>query len=147
MTLNDTATLYKILHVRKDEKNRALIEQQRAVDQFELVANQLYEQLKVKEQAEMTLHKYIQSEVIMKIQEQTVYIDSLKTKINELQREVQIARDHMEQRRSIVTEKHVELKKIEKLIERKEKHAKKIAAKLESKQMDEISLNQFFRAE
>lgn len=146
--MSNTVALKKILDLRNEEKNRALLEQREAVDQFEKVAKQLYTQLKTKETAESTLNKmYRRSEVIFKIREQTLYINALQEKINVLQKEVQIARNEMEKKQNIVTEKHVELKKIEKMIEKREEKAKKEAALAEMKQMDEISLNQYIRAE
>lgn len=145
--MSNTATLQKILQLRNEEKNRALLEQKKAMDHFEEVAKKLYTQLKTKENAESKLNEYVKSEVIAKIREQTLYIDLLNRQINTLQREVQIARENMEQKRQIVTEKHVELKKIEKMIEKRMDQAKKEAALLEMKQMDEISLNRFIRAE
>lgn len=145
--MSNTAALHKILDIRNEEKNRALLEQKKAVDQFEEVAKQLYVQLKTKEDAESKLNVYMQSEVILKIREQTVYIEALNRKIAELQREVQIARENMEHKRLIVTEKHVELKKIEKMLEKRIEREKKEASIAEMKQMDEISLNRFIRAE
>lgn len=145
--MGNTAALYKILDLRNEEKNEALLEQKRAVDQFEKVAKQLYAQLKTKEEAETKLNVYMKSEFIIKIREQTVYIESLKQKINELQREVQIARANMERKQQVVTEKHVELKKIEKMIEKRIQQKKENARIAEMKQMDEISLNRFIRAE
>lgn len=145
--MSNTAALHKILDIRNEEKNRALLEQKKAVDQFEEVAKQLYVQLKTKENAESKLNVYMQSEVILKIREQTVYIEALNRKIAELQREVQIARENMEHKRLIVTEKHVELKKIEKMLEKRIEREKKEASIAEMKQMDEISLNRFIRAE
>lgn len=146
--MSNTIALKKILDLRNEEKNKALLEQKKAVDQFEKVAKQLYTQLKTKETAESTLiQMYERSEIILKIREQTIYIDALKNKINELQKEVQIARNDMEEKQHIVTEKHVELKKVETMIEKREQKAKEEAALAEMKQMDEISLNQYIRAE
>src|SRR5699024_868048 len=118
--MSNIVALRKILDLRIDEKNKALLEQKEAVDQFEKVAKQLYNELKTKETAESTLDKmYKQSEIIFKIREQTIYIDSLNRQIATLQKAVQEARNNMEQKQSIVTEKHVELKKVEKMIEKR----------------------------
>lgn len=146
--MSNIVALRKILDLRIDEKNKALLEQKEAVDQFEKVAKQLYNELKTKETAESTLDKmYKQSEIIFKIREQTIYIDSLNRQIATLQKAVQEARNNMEQKQSIVTEKHVELKKVEKMIEKREQKAKAELALAEMKEMDEISLTQYIRAE
>lgn len=139
--------LEKILQLRNEEKNRALLEQKKAIDHFETVAKKLYTQLKTKEDAESKLNDYVKSEVIQKIREQTLYIDLLNRQINMLQKEVQIARENMERKQMIVTEKHVELKKIEKMLEKRKEREAQERALIEMKQMDEISLNRFIRAE
>src|SRR5699024_4090285 len=147
MIVNNTMALKKILELRNDEKNQALLEQKQAVDQFEKIAKKLYNQLMLKENAESTLSSmYEQPEMIIKIREQTLYIEALKNKNDLLQKEVQAARNHMESKQYAVTERHVELKKVEKMIEKREEKAKQEAALIEIKQMDEISLNQFIRA-
>lgn len=145
--MSNTTALQKILQLRMEDKNRALLEQKKAMEHFEDVAQKLYNILKTKEKAESKLNEYVKSEIIAKIREQTLYIDLLQKQINSLQREVQLARDNMEHKRQIVTEKHVELKKIEKMIELRKERKKKEAQLLEMKQMDEISLNRFIRAE
>lgn len=141
----DTTALLKILDVRQQEKNEALVAHKIAIDQFEKVATQLYEQLKTKEHAQEVLNRYVQSEIIKKIREQTLYIDMLNQKINQLQREVQIARQNMEEKQQIVTEKHIEVKKIEKMIEKREQAKKVHEAREEMKHMDEISIQQYTR--
>lgn len=141
----DTTALLKILDVRQQEKNEALVAHKIAIDQFEKVATQLYEQLKTKEHAQEVLNRYVQSEIIKKIREQTLYIDMLNQKINHLQREVQIARQNMEEKQQIVTEKHIEVKKIEKMIEKREQAKKVHEAREEMKHMDEISIQQYTR--
>ncbi|HZW68183.1 MAG TPA: flagellar export protein FliJ [Pseudogracilibacillus sp.] len=146
--MSNIIALRKILDLRNDEKNQALLEQKEAVDQFEKVAKQLYTELKTKETAESTLDDmYKDSGIIFKIREQTLYIDSLNRQIALLQKEVQEARNKMEEKQTIVTEKHVELKKVEKMIEKREEQAKAELALAEMKQMDEISLTQYIRAE
>lgn len=146
--MNNTVTLRKIFDLRNEEKNKALLEQKQAVDQFEKVAQQLYIKLKMKENAEANLTKmYAQSSILLKIREQTVFIDALNQKINALQKEVQVARHDMEEKQFAVTEKHVELKKVEKMIEKREERAKKEAEMAELKLMDDMSLNRYIRAE
>lgn len=146
--MSNIVALRKILDLRNEEKNNALLEQKEAVDYFEKVAEQLYIKLKTKEDAESRLQQmYKGSEVIFKIREQTLYIESLQQKINTLQREVQLARQRMEEKRHLVTEKHVELKKIETMIEKREEALRKEEEKEETRQMDEISLNRYIRAE
>src|SRR5690625_1377967 len=117
--MTQTTVLHKILHVREQEKTDAQIEQSQAVDHFENVARDLYDFLKLREQAEKGLQTYIRSEsTVNQIKEQALYIDSLNKKIAILQNHVQDARQKMELKQAKLTEAHQEVKKIEKMIEK-----------------------------
>lgn len=145
--MSDIAVLDKILDLRTQEKNEALLNKKLATEQFEQVAQELYVRLKTREDAETILNTYIQSEaVITKIRDQIVYIDGLNNKINALQEQVNIARKKMEEKQAIVTNKYIEVKKIEKMIEKRKLEEKAKEAQSEMKLMDEISLNQYMRA-
>lgn len=142
--MSDTAVLTKILNVREQEKKDAQLEQINARNYFEKVATELYQQLKTKEQAEVTLESYMQeSSAINKIKEQSFYIQALNQKIISLQQRVQQARKEMENKQEILTEAHVEVKKIEKMIEQREKEFFAQEQKIEMALMDEISIRQF----
>ncbi|MBO1003806.1 flagellar export protein FliJ [Pseudogracilibacillus auburnensis] len=142
--MSQTAVLHKILHVREQEKKDAQMEQISARNYFEEVATQLYSELKTKEQAEQTLDNYMQaSSAITKIKEQSLYIHALNKKIMVLQQQVQQARKQMEDKQEILTEAHVEVKKIETMIGHREKEIIAHKEKLESMMMDEISIRQF----
>lgn len=142
--MSQTAVLHKILHVREQEKKDAQMEQISARNYFEEVATQLYSELKTKEQAEQTLENYMQaSSAITKIKEQSLYIHALNKKIMVLQQQVQQARKQMEDKQEILTEAHVEVKKIETMIGHREKEIIAHKEKLESMMMDEISIRQF----
>ncbi|MEI3604597.1 flagellar export protein FliJ [Pseudogracilibacillus sp. SE30717A] len=139
-----TAVLHKILHVREQEKQDAQMEQLKAVDYFEKAAKKLYHALKTKEQAELGLEKYMKTEVtITVIKEQSVYIDTLNKKIVALQQQVQQARKEMELKQLKLTEAHVEVKKVEKMIEKREQLQFETEKKLEMIEMDEISIRQY----
>lgn len=145
--MSDLAVLDKILDLRTQEKNEALVEKKLATDQFEQVAQELYVRLKKREDAETILNTYIQTEaIITKIRDQMIYINGLNNNINALQEKVNVAREKMEQKQAIVTSKHIEVKKIEKMIEKRKLEAKSKEAHSEMKLMDEISLNQYMRA-
>ncbi len=139
-----TAVLNKILHVREQEKQNAHMEQLKAVDYFEKVAKKLYQLLKTKEQAEQGLEKYMKTEVtITIIKEQSLYIDTLTKKIIALQQQVQQAREEMEIKQLKLTEAYVEVKKVEKMIEKREQVKIELDKKLELIEMDEISIRQY----
>src|SRR5699024_6061565 len=64
-------------------------------------------------------------------------------KINTLQNNVQKARIEMEQKQNALTEAHIEVKKIERLIALREQEQKELLKKQEMAFMDEISMLQF----
>jgi len=136
--------LHKILSVREQEKKTAQMEQITAQNYFEKVATQLYHVLKTKEEAEQTLQSYMKTKAaIERIKEQSLYIDSLNKNIMKLQGQVQKARQEKEKKQQILTEAHIEMKKIEKMIERRAKEQKEQEEKLQMNLMDEISIQQF----
>lgn len=140
----ETAVLTKILNVREQEKIDAQKEQVEARDNFEKVATQLYTNLKTKEQAELTLETYMQeSSAINYIKDQSLYIQALNKKIMSLQHHVQKARQEMENKQEVLTEAHVEVKKIEKMIEHRKAAFHAQEQKIEMMMMDEISIRQF----
>src|SRR5699024_152221 len=130
----DTAVLEKILHVKEKEKDAAQLDKTEAVNRFEEIASRLYEELKRKENAESEL------DVVMKAK---ATITMMKEKINTIQNNVQKARIEMEQKQNALTEAHIEVKKIERLIALREQEQKELLQKQEMAFMDEISMLQF----
>src|SRR5690625_7420065 len=91
-----------------------------AVEHFEEVATKLYDLLKRKEDAEQSLNHYMQSKAqIEKLREQSSFINSLINQIEHMKKKVQSARHLMEKKQNILTEAHIEMRKIEKLIEKR----------------------------
>src|SRR5690625_4455579 len=110
--------LEKILHVKENEKNEAQLKHHRSVEAFEKVALNLYKLLKKKESAEQLLDETLQKKMtITQLREQSVYIEQLKREIITIQEEVNEARTLMELHKDKLTNKHIEFKKIEKIIE------------------------------
>ncbi|HLR22199.1 MAG TPA: flagellar export protein FliJ [Pseudogracilibacillus sp.] len=140
----DTAVLEKILHVKEKEKDAAQLDKTEAVNRFEEIASRLYEELKRKENAESELDVVMKAKAtITMIKEQSRYISLMKEKINTLQNNVQKARIEMEQKQNALTEAHIEVKKIERLIALREQEQKELLQKQEMAFMDEISMLQF----
>lgn len=142
--MSDTAVLLKLLHLRELEKEEAQRKQIEARDLFEDIATKLYRALKAKETAEDELRQSMQNKTpIVKIKAKSTYIETLKQKIVLLQSDVQKARKNLQIAEENLTEAHVEMKKIEKMIEHREQRRRENEKKLEMKQMDEISLQQY----
>lgn len=142
--MSKVVTLNKILKVLEQEKSVAQRIYIEATNKFEDVARQLYEQLKIKENAELDFSNYIQSKASIKnIKDQANYIENVKERIIYLQALVNKAREKMEEKQEVLTEAHVEVKKIEKVIEIREKERIELEKKLEMESMNEISIRQF----
>lgn len=136
--------LDKVLDVRESEKQAAQKEQLEAQNEFEKVATELYELLKNKELAEQKLHEVLtESSSIAEMKNMSLYIQTLVQKIPMLQKEVQLARKKMEDKQGDLTEAHVEVKKIEKMIENRKLAQKLEVDRAEKMLMDEISIRQY----
>ena len=142
--MSETAVLYKVLEVKEQEKQEAQLERVKAVEKFEHIANQLYEQLKEKEDAEEHLNVEMKATfTIDKMINQTQYINILANKIINLQFHVQQARSKMETAQDQLNEAHIEVKKIEKMIEIREDALEAEARTVEATMMDEMSIKQY----
>lgn len=134
----------KVLDVRESEKQTAQKEQLEAQSEFEKVATELYELLKNKELAEKKLHEVLtESSSIAEMKNMSFYIQSLVKKTPMLQKKVQLARRKMEEKQEDLTEAHVEVKKIEKMIENRRLAQKLEDDRVEKILMDEISIQQY----
>lgn len=142
--MSETAVLYKVLEVKEQAKQEAQLERVKAVEKFEHIANQLYEQLKEKEDAEEHLNVEMKATfTIDKMINQTQYINNLANKIINLQFHVQQARSRMETAQDQLNEAHIEVKKIEKMIEIREDALEAEARTVEATMMDEMSIKQY----
>lgn len=139
-----TVALSKVLNVREKEKTDAQKAYNQAIESFEEVATHLYQLLKKKEKAEETyeesMHETTSIEII---RQQMDYIEVLSKKIMNLQREVQRAREEMDVKHGKLKHAHVEVKKFERIIEKRIQTKEEIMRKQEELTMDEISIQQY----
>lgn len=143
--MGQTTALYKILHVKEQEKDQAQMNRIRAVEQFERVATELYEHLKTKEAAERTLSRLMSEQItIEKMKEQSLYIHNLSNQVISLQRHVQEARQTMENKQEMLNEAYIEVKKIEKMIAMREAEKQEEEKRVDAAMMDEISIRQYY---
>lgn|SRR5690625_4195010 len=142
--MDSVKTLNKLLQIRENEKNQAQKEHAESVTTFEQLASDLYKLLKKKEQVEEEL-SLSQSRVmsIGEIQSKSIYLENLMKKAILLQEKVNEARTTMEQKRTLLTEAHIEMSKVEKLIEFRVKEIRAQRTRVENMQMDEISIQQY----
>ncbi|GGM21396.1 hypothetical protein GCM10011351_04070 [Paraliobacillus quinghaiensis] len=138
----------KILSHQERIKNEAQINYQEAMNDFEVVATKLYQLLRKKEEVEKQYDYYLQSSgTVTTLATHYAYIDEIKKKIQQVELEVNQKRAVMEKRQAILTESHIEVKKFEKIIEKKNNQAKIMEVYNEKMQMDETSLRQFLMNE
>jgi flagellar FliJ protein len=140
----ETVLLSKVLNVRQNEKKNAKREYQYARRIFEEIAEQLYQLLRKKEEAETTYETYVLTTIpIDNITEQISYIEVLNKRILKIQNEVQEARSNMESKQRKLTNAHVEVKKFENMIDvRNQKKAERLK-KVENEWMNEVSIHQY----
>ncbi|WP_067838592.1 flagellar export protein FliJ [Amphibacillus sediminis] len=101
-------------------KNQAQLDYQEALHEFELVAEQLYLLLQKKEQVEKEYSYYLASSGTVKtLATHYAFIEQIKKKIDIVQTELNQKRFVMERKQQKLTSAHVEVKKFEKIIEKK----------------------------
>lgn len=137
-------TLIKLHQIRDNEKQEAQIAHANSVESFEELAEKLLSLLRKKEKLEEELSlKDSQATTIGEIQGKSSYLDRLIQQALLLQKEVNCARDDMEEAREDLREAHIEARKIEKLIEMRKSEKQSELNKAENILMDEISIQQF----
>ncbi|WP_026906120.1 flagellar export protein FliJ [Paucisalibacillus globulus] len=142
--MSGTAVLTKILDIREKEKKDAQIAYRKSVDTFEEVATELFELLRKKEAVETSYEEALTSSMHLNfIQDQLAYIETLETKITELQKKVSLARTNMETKQQVLSDAHVETKKFEKIIEFRTSEELDRVKKAEDSFMNEISIQQY----
>jgi flagellar protein FliJ len=130
--------------IKQDEKNRLLAQYNESVQYFEQVGQELYDKLKQKEELlEVQAKKFKSGLVISEIKFFQQALESVEVTIANLQRDVMLARQQMSMRELKLQEKNIECKKYEKLKDKSYTSYLKTQGDAESKQMDEISLQQF----
>ncbi len=130
--------------VKQDEKNRLLAQYNESVQHFEQVGQRLYDKLKQKEEMlELQAKKLKSGLAVSEIKFFQQALESIEVTIARLQRDVMLARQQMSMKELKLQEKNIECKKYEKLKDKSYTSYLKTQGDAESKQMDEISLQQF----
>ncbi|WP_112180844.1 MULTISPECIES: flagellar export protein FliJ [Paraliobacillus] len=138
----------KILSHQERLKNEAQINYQEAMNNFETVATKLYQLLQKKEEVEKQYAYYLKSSgTVTTLATHYAYIDEIKKKIQQVELEVSKKRVIMEKKQVLLTQSHIEVKKFEIIIEKKNEKEKLREIYTENQQMDETSLRQFLANE
>jgi len=135
----------KILHHQENLKNEAQLEYKSAVTDFETVAEELYQLLKQKETIEDKYQQALHtSGSVTTLMTHHTYLQQLKKQILHVEATVNEKRSIMEDKRSMLTDQHVEVKKYEKIIDHKWEVIKSKEKESESKMLDEASIRQYY---
>jgi len=134
----------KILTIKQKEKEQVQMTYEAAVKTFEREATKLYELLRKKEM----LDEHTEVELnhglsIIGIKQQQLFRDVLEKDISKAQVDVMRTRSMMLEKQEELLGQNVEVKKFEKMKEKAMKLHHSNLLSLESKLMDDISLQQF----
>ena len=134
----------KILTIKQKEKEQVQMSYEVAVKTFEKEATKLYELLRKKEM----LDEHTEQELnlglsIIGIKQQQLFRDALERDISKAQIDVMRTRNMMLTKQEELLDQNVEVKKFEKMKEKAFKLQYANLLNLESKLMDDLSLQQF----
>ena len=138
----------KILTVREKEKQDAYSKYTESLKKFEEVAGNLYEFLRRKEEMQAFQQlKMNEGLSVFEIRHHQRFMDNLEEMISHYQKEVIIARNHMNKFQNILIEKNVEVKKYAKIREKDYDRFLDEVKIYENAQMDDISIQTYLSKE
>ncbi|MFV2051104.1 flagellar export protein FliJ, partial [Metabacillus sp. YM-086] len=109
----------KIMDVKENEKEQSLAEYNQSVNDFEDVANKLYDSLKQKEVLEETTLARLNSGMsVQEIRHYQQFVSNIEKTITHYQKLVQLTRNRMNEKQIKLMQKNIEVKKYEKLKEK-----------------------------
>lgn len=140
----ETNRLAKVLTIREHEEKDAQLAHAQSVSSFEKLAKNLYNLLKKKEKMEELYNEAMKrTTVVYQLREKADYMKQLNQDIIALQEKVNQARKDMKNKREALTSAHIEVKKIENIIDQRLLRHKKYLLKTEQEQLDEVSSQQY----
>lgn len=140
----ETNRLAKVLTIREHEEKDAQLAHAQSVSSFEKLAKNLYNLLKKKEKMEELYNEAMKrTTAVHQLREKADYMKQLNQEIIALQEKVNQARKDMKNKREALTSAHIEVKKIENIIDQRLLRHKKYLLKTEQEQLDEVSSQQY----
>lgn len=137
-------TLQKVLELKERQKIERETEYKLAIDQFEEVATELYHLLKKKEDLEEKARLELQQGTSIKaLRFQETTISRLDKEILALQQKTQRARAIMQTKQRKLVDASIELKKYEKMKQRKHEQFIEESKRLELVEMNELSIQAY----
>lgn len=145
IVMTSIRAFHKILLHQENKKNEAHLAYKESVQSFEVVAEKLYQLLKKKEIVEKSYNDYLETNgTVTNLATHYAYIEQIKREIMTVQTEVNQKRSVMEHKQAKLTEEHVEVKKFESIIDKKQEQIKEKQKYIENQVMDEASNRQYF---
>lgn len=133
-----------VLTFREQEKNEIEVEYKNAVEEFKVVATQMYDLLKRKEEVlNDQQDKMTTGFSINEFHHYAKFIDGLEKKIAQLQKQVIQARSKMNWYENKLFDKTLEVKKFEKMKEKDRDVYRNEKEQLESIRLDELTTIRF----
>ncbi|WP_077211522.1 flagellar export protein FliJ [Bacillus dakarensis] len=134
----------RVLHLKEREKDEAMSLYQETVKKFEEAAEKLYELLKKKEDiVEHQSARMLNGLSVQEIRHHQLFLDNLEKTINHHQKMVINARNRMNLYQEKLMNKNIEVRKIEKIHEKDRSQFFQELKIVESKQMDDISIQHY----
>lgn len=134
----------KIMDIKENEKEQSLAEYNQSVNDFETVANKLYESLKQKEVLEEnTLLKLNHGMSVQEIRHYQQFVTNIEKTISHYQNLVLLTRNRMNEKQTKLMYQNMELKKYEKLKEKQHNEFVMTNKQIENKYMDDLSIQTY----
>lgn len=138
----------QVLTIREQEKSEVETAYKEAVTEFEIMATELYELLKKKEDTiQSQENKMRHGFSVNGIKHYAYFIEGIEKSIDHVQRKVQQARSKMTWHEEKLLEKSIEVRKYEKMKEKDLEIFKAEEERVEANRLDELASAQYFNRE
>jgi flagellar FliJ protein len=132
------------MDVKENEKEKSLAEYNQSVHDFENVAHKLYDSLKQKEiLEENTFARLNQGMSVQEIRHYQQFVSNLEKTITHYQKLVLLTRNRMNEKQVKLMQHNIEVKKYEKLKEKQQENYLLDMKHLDSKHMDDLSIQSY----
>jgi flagellar FliJ protein len=132
------------MDIKENEKEKSLAEYNQSVNDFENVAQKLYDSLKQKEVLEEnTLSRLNQGMQVQEIRHYQQFVNNLEKTISHYQKLVVMTRSRMNEKQVKLMKHNIEVKKYEKLKEKQQEDYQIGIKYIENKYMDDLSIQTY----
>jgi flagellar FliJ protein len=132
------------MDIKENEKEKSLAEYNQSVNDFEKVAQKLYDSLKQKEVLEEnTLSRLNQGMQVQEIRHYQQFVNNLEKTISHYQKLVLMTRSRMNEKQVKLMKHNIEVKKYEKLKEKQQEDYQIGMKYIENKYMDDLSIQTY----